>query len=366
MASLKARSPNGILVSIVLFILLIILGILLFLISASSELGGGGGKTQRATAHGGGTSSGGERSGYAWVTLVMSSDDYVPGALVLAESLRRAGTQFQRVCMVTKEVSQRAKAALERAFDRVVVVPVIKATVRPLPGSSQRTRYPKEFLSASFTKWNCLALPYDKVCFVDADIAFRKSPDVLFDLQAPAGSFVNPWQPRDPIYNYPAHGDTVPHQNIRRALRSRNGFAVFGSLVLLRPDCEDFMELLRRLQASERYGDKFKTHSGPDELSITELYALRDINWTHISPRYHAIAWKNYGPNLGILAPEDIIGYHYFGAEKPWDLPPKTKVKWPDLKTWWDAAASLAQRARKGGWWEVIRKYVPVPAPDDD
>lgn len=342
------------LICIVLLVLLILLGLLLLLLSTHISRGGKGHGT---AAHGAGEHG---EQGCAWVTLVMANDDYVPGALILAESLRKVGTQFQRVCMVTEDVSSRAKTALEHGFDRVVVVPVIKATARSLPGIKQRALYSKDFLSASFTKWNCLALPYDKVCFVDADVAFRTSPDALFELQTPAGSFANPWQARDPIYGYPAHGETVPHQKIRRALRARNGFVVFGSLVLLRPNGEDLMELHRILQASKRYGEGFKTHSGPDELSITELYALRDTDWTHISPRYHAIAWKNYGPNLGILAPEDIIGYHYFGAEKPWALPPKTKVKWPDLKTWWDAAASLEQHARKGGWWHSIRKYVPA------
>ncbi len=341
-------------------LLIVLLVAVLSLVAAEQLLRAARGARPAPAAWGGETP---RHAGNAWATLVMSGDDYVPGALVLAESLRMVGTRYPRVCMVTRDVSKQARAALQRVFDRVVPVPVILRKSRPLPGAKQRARYEEEWLSSSFTKWNCLGLPYDKVCFLDADIAFRKNPDAIFDLPAPAGSFVNPWQLTDPIYGYPAHGDTISHKKIRRALKMRNGFVVFGSLVLLRPSCHDYMELYRRLEGPEgsRYGDQFKTHNGPDELSITELYAMRGADWTQIAPHYHTIAWKDYGPNTGQIAAQDVIGYHYFGGEKPWDLPQGTAVKWPDLKTWWVAAESLARRARDGGWWPAVKPYLSGP-----
>ena len=41
----------------------------------------------------------------AWVTLVMMKDSYIPGALVLAKSLREVKTKHSIVCMVTDDFS---------------------------------------------------------------------------------------------------------------------------------------------------------------------------------------------------------------------------------------------------------------------
>lgn len=291
----------------------------------------------------------------AWVTLVMMSDSYVIGALVLAQSLREVRTIYELVCMVTNAVSREAKVALSKVYDHVFEVPNIKKASRPLPGRKQQERYGEEFLSLAFTKWNCLNLvQYETVCFIDADIVFSKNPDTLFQLKAPAGSFVNPWRQSDPWYSWPLHGDPVPASRIRVALSEKTGFVVFGSMVLLAPDRRIYAEMIRHLEQVERYGDNFLTTSGPDELLITELYVRRDVDWTQIGPHFQAIAWKDYGPKIGIIPVHQIIGYHYHGKEKPWQMRP---MQWPDLRCWWDAMDCLRVVARQKGW-DIVMKFL--------
>lgn len=278
----------------------------------------------------------------AWVTLVMLGDVYVPGALVLAESLRYWKTRYEIVCMITPGVSKIAQRALETGFDRVIRVPSAKYRTRLLPGQNQRHRYSWAFLSRVFTKWRCLSLvEYALVCFVDADIAFAKNPDDLFKLRAPAGSFVNPWRSDDRYYGWPTHGDTVRNETIRCAMREQAGFVVFGSLVLLEPD-EHLCDILwRHLGSVSIFGSDFRTTSGPDELAIC---ALMNRDWTHIGPQYQAISWKPYGPTHALVRPSDIIGYHYHGETKPWDMQPS---EYKDLQIWFSHANRVFARATR-------------------
>lgn len=278
----------------------------------------------------------------AWVTLIMLGDSYVPGALVLAESLRLVQTKHQLVCMVTPGVSEDARAALRCVYDRVVCTRTVHRACSFLPGRRQALRYGMAFLSRVCTKWFCLTLEdYRLVCFVDADIAFQKNPDDLFNLQAPAGSFVNPWQKEDRFYMWPKHGQRIDNKYIQRAMAHRTGFVVFGSLVLLEPDKSMFVDLTMNIGMEGTHGNEILTTSGPDELAICQLMLAKKKEWTHIGPRYQAISWKTYGPS-GVINARDIIGYHYHGEQKPWDM----KIdQWPDLHAWFTAALHLSARA---------------------
>lgn len=287
----------------------------------------------------------------AWVTLVMMGDSYVPGALILATSLRNVHTEHALLVMVTSSVSNHAKRALSLVYDQVVQVTSLRTKIRPLKGQKQAGRYSESFLLRVFTKWCCLRLTnFDLVCFVDADIAFQRNPDDIFLLRPPAGTFSNPWSFEDRFYNWPLHGSIINHNQIEAALGHDKGFVVFGSLLLLQPDLSLFhkLESIIRKPYPEGYGSQFKTTSGPDELAICELFLGCD--WTHIGPKFQAIAWKNYGPDLGIIEPENIIGYHYHGEDKPWDMTPNL---WPDLKLWTTTAKFLAGKAKLEGWVEI-------------
>nr|QBK87002.1 MAG: uncharacterized protein LCMAC103_03460 [Marseillevirus LCMAC103] len=272
-----------------------------------------------------------------WITLVMRGDRYVDGALALGQSLRRAGTRFDTLCMVADRVSDGARARLARVFTRVSSVPNISHAARRLPGQKQHVRYDDFFVSHAFTKWNCLGFTeYDKVAFVDADVVFQATAeklDRLFDLPTPAGTFSNPWcsTPKGSVYSRLVHGAPVSSAEIRRALSRRTGYVAFGSLILLQPDAGALATMYRILASAETYAQTLKTTSGTDELLLAELYLELGQDWTHVDPRYHLIPWKEYG-RLGKVRLEDAWGIHYFGAEKPWEM---ARGAWPDLAIWW-------------------------------
>ena len=77
----------------------------------------------------------GESKKCAYVTLMMIGDAYLPGALVLADSLRRVKSKWPVVIMVTPDVSKEACQILAGAYDDVIHVDYIKYKCVPMPGS---------------------------------------------------------------------------------------------------------------------------------------------------------------------------------------------------------------------------------------
>lgn len=293
---------------------------------------------------------------YAIVTLVMRGDDYVPGALVVAQSLRQVGSRAaDLVCMVDASVSERARTALGRLFDAVREVRRLTFPVLPLPTDRQQECY-GAWIHDSFTKWNALGLTeYEKVLLVDADLLFVENPDPLFaEVVPPAGVF---WTLTvGPIRNhYPAdlrQGDPVPRRSIERALRHK-GMVVWASIVLLRPDptaLPDFITYMRRETATGQPFGYPSCYSGYDEQSVTAFYALeRNETWRFLDRRFNVVPWwRAKMESLNGAAPLRPAVFHYLHT-KPWQMP---RHKWADLEAWWTTAERLVEQdetVRGGG-----------------
>jgi alpha-N-acetylglucosamine transferase len=274
---------------------------------------------------------------FAYVTLVMRGDKYIPGALALAYSLKVSGTRADVICMVTDDVD-RTKLDRERLFDKIIVIPYIRHASK-LTTDKQKKIY-ASWIDDSFTKWNCLRFTeYSKVCFVDADIIFRSCPDSVFDKRAPGAVFSLPWtfrSAKDVWYRFDRRRRIGPDL-IRRALSEKSTVGGAG-FMLLEPNIpffEKIQEVIGRRAAP--YGHD-TCISAPDEQSIAEASAESGMQWTFLSPGYSAILrhpeWT---------ARETIIGVHYISADKPWMF---TRGKWPDFAEWWDLWDRMTGRAR--------------------
>jgi hypothetical protein len=281
----------------------------------------------------------------AWVVLVMLGDAYVPGALVVAQSLRTVKTRHAVVCMVTADVTEAARAQLRELYDRVVEVPFIGYPSRPMPSAKQADMY-GAWIARSYTKWNVLGLTdCAKTILVDADMLFLANCDELFELRAPAACYsfawAEPWR-RGGVpngYGELAHGAQVPAAEVLRAVDGRGrAFVGAASIMLLAPDAARLRALHALLGAAapQAYAAESGAVNGVDEISIAELYARAGTDWTHIHPRYTAIPWKTRWVS------RDIRAYHYQGR-KPWLM---DADEWPDLKEWWTEARRLPAAAQ--------------------
>lgn len=275
----------------------------------------------------------------AYVTLVMKGDAYVPGALVLASSLRRTGPKAPLVCMVTDDVSKDAQSVLNKVYDEVVVVPYIHTPDFKMY-SNTTTKYYGEMNTTLCTKLNCMNLTqYDKVCLLDADLLIRHNIDAVLDLNAPAATFHNYWSGNSNLYPDMKTGDIVPRDKIQTALTTKNSFVSQATILLVPTGKDLFIQL-------QNYIEKFVADKGPlglqhllrnlynggDELTVTTFFSNElQQDWTHIGQEYTCIQWKD---NMA-----DPYVYHYFHT-KPWTM---KEGDWADLKPWFDEARRLRQ-----------------------
>ena len=284
----------------------------------------------------------------AWVTLVMMGDSYIPGAIILAESLREVKTKYSIVCMVTNDVSENAKRILTDFFDEVILVDYITNKTKKYEAFKQDERY-SGWINNSFTKWSCLKfIQYDKVIFVDADMITVTNCDELFDLKSPAACYAwlwtIPWKEKElNIKNYYCpkreftHGAVVHKELIIHSVKN-DGYVGWGTMLSLEPDIDDFKDFVTYIKAEDIYGADHKCMNGADEQSIALFYANKGINWTNIHQQFIAIPWipKWQGG-------KEMRALHYL-ARKPWDMHPE---EFDDIKIWWKIVEKLIYRNPK-------------------
>ncbi|KAI9525933.1 hypothetical protein NQZ68_002481 [Dissostichus eleginoides] len=111
----------------------------------------------------------------AFITLA-TTNSYCMGATVVARSLRRHGTTRSIVVMVTPNVSEQSRLALQSVFDEVITVDVMDSEDRLNLSLLGRPE-----LGITFTKIHCWTLTqYSKCVFLDADTLVLCNVDELF------------------------------------------------------------------------------------------------------------------------------------------------------------------------------------------
>lgn len=295
------------------------------------------------------------RVNHIWCTLVMCGDGYVPGALVLARSIREHKSKYPAWCMVTPDVSVGAREILAKSFDRVIPVDYIEHPCRKMLSTKQQRMY-GAWIERSFTKWRILddtLFPVDKIMFVDADIIFLENIDELFGLDAPAATYSLPWaQPwtdggmYNP-YGVLKHGDKVPLAAVSKGLDPPMPSMVgLGSMVLVRPDRAVYTRMVSVLTDNTTYGHRLCT-SGFDEQLLAETFLRCKLTPTYIHQRYNWHAGKDYWLEKG----DRPRVRHYFN-DKPWN---QARDTWSDLADWWAHADALMSADPAAASWFVIK-----------
>jgi hypothetical protein len=318
-------------------------------------------------------------SEFAWATLVMIGDAYIPYALVVAHSLRAVKTKYDTICMVTPDVTLTGRAALGKVFTHVIEVPYIQYKCAAMKSEKQRVMY--NWVNNSFTKWNLLNFtPWRKVAFVDADMVFKQNADDLFELAAPAGCWGNPWEigsfNKGGIKNFVKirlfhdaqknkkhnirlsapipHGLHLDHDTIMGpAVRDKDlTFVVLTALVVLDTSPAMLADLKamveKEVAACGFYGTGRRAivASTWEEVAIAEVTCMnadptKNKSWTNIHQKYEAVprkfTWLEEPTFADLAARKDIRAFHMLGS-KPLV---EGRGKWPDLDVWWSGADAL-------------------------
>ncbi|PVH85107.1 glycosyltransferase family 8 protein [Cadophora sp. DSE1049] len=212
-----------------------------------------------------------------YATLLLN-DFYLPGALVLAHSLRDAGTTKKLAVLVTTEsVSADAMVQLQKQFDFIIPV---ERVVNQSPANLHLMNRPD--LHSTFTKitlWK--QLQFRRIVYMDSDMVALRAPDELFDLPQPFSAA--------PDIGWPD---------------------IFNSgLMVLNPNMGDYYALL----AMAERGISF---DGADQ-GLLNMHFKNNFNRLSFTYNVTPSAHYQYLPAFQHFQ-SSISVAHFIGQEKPW------------------------------------------------
>ncbi|RBM11741.1 hypothetical protein DEH69_20800 [Streptomyces sp. PT12] len=295
----------------------------------------------------------------AFVTFLMFNDSYLPGCLMAAYGLKRQGSRSDRVCLVTKDVSDRARHALLTLYDKVLPVEEI-----PIPGyqespssASQRTGSAR-VQGAALTRFASLRLgpdgdfgcSYEKVVNIDADLLPLRDFERLWDIPAPAGIInerrahmadidergqlverpdaltTGTWVWHDVYGDICPPGAPIPREITDRVAVDFENYGVNASLLMVEPSMSTYHRFMDWVGQGEIRDLVRNRWSWTDQQAATLFWSGQ---WTSLDPRYSIF----YGyPTIDVAC-----GLHYAGI-KPWSWRKKGFARrldrFPDYALW--------------------------------
>ncbi|RPA88146.1 nucleotide-diphospho-sugar transferase [Ascobolus immersus RN42] len=231
-----------------------------------------------------------------YATLLLN-DDYLPGAIVVAHSLRDGGASRKLAILVpTEGLSHASLTVLARLYDYIIPVQKIYSN-----NHSNLNLMGRPDLAGAFTKihlWN--QTQFSKIVYLDADTVALRAPEELFD---------------------------VPHDF--SAAPDIGWPDIFNSGVLvLKPDEGVFSSLLTLAQQSLSF-------DGADQGLLNQFFPHYNrlsftYNCTPSASYQYAPAYKHFQSQISIA--------HFIGEEKPWKRGRTTSTHLPYdqlLSRWW-------------------------------
>jgi len=213
----------------------------------------------------------------------------------LGYSLYRTKTPYDRLILVTPDVSEEYQIYLKTIYTDVVPIEYMKVNASIFQDQATRFR-------DVFTKLECLALTsYSKVILLDLDMIITQNMDHLFDLEAPAACLK-----RD---DWP-HGKLIPSSMI--CSHGRLVGSINAGLMLLKPD----MIELKAIKDDIMTNSKMLKFKYPEQDYLSLRYCSK---WTSISFQYNyqfglTHRTKKYGYKM-----DQIYVIHYSSSYKPWN-----------------------------------------------
>lgn len=265
----------------------------------------------------------------AYVWLMMKGDEYLPGIIASVYSVKRFNPVADLVVMVTDDVSVDAIKKIELVATKVVKVDYIKFTNKFKMDPKASKKY-GSWIDVSYTKWNCLALPYKKVFLLDADVIAVKPIDHIFEMKTPASIFyqISPWNDlhtgkRDKDKRL-VEGAEVSKNVIDKLLNHKFYHLAAASSILLEPGKEKFAKFIDSINALPDGG--FPNGTGGDEQSISYFESIiMGHTWYNLSIKWNSVMWMDYHSN-------DPLIMHFMAKDKPWNVDFKL---FDDLPLWY-------------------------------
>ncbi len=240
-----------------------------------------------------------------YITLVMT-DGYLPGAAVLAKSLRDTGTTKKLAVLIDQErLRPSTVAELQSLYDYTIPIQRIGT---PNPANLYLMNRPD--LLYTFTKINLFRLTqFRKILYLDADVVALRAPDELFALPDTFAAA--------PDVGWPDAFNT--------------------GVMLIAPHMGDYHALHTLASA----GDSF---DGADQGLLNQYFEHKP--WKRLSFKYNCTPSANYQYEPAYrYYKREISLVHFIGSEKPWGQGRRL------------AGGSGAYQELVGRWWAVWDRH---------
>ncbi|KAI5291857.1 glycogenin glucosyltransferase [Ascosphaera aggregata] len=244
----------------------------------------------------------------AYCTILLT-DNYLPGAMVLAHSLRDNGSTARLAALVTADtLSSQSINELRTVYDDIIP---IRRIVNHNPANLFLMGRPD--LIAMFSKielWR--QLQYQQLVYIDADAISLRAPDELLDMET--------------------HFAAVPDVGWPDCFNS--------GMMVLRPNLEDYNDLT----ALAETGTSF---DGADQGLLNMHFKKWDrlsftLNCTPSAHYQYVPAFRHFQQDISII--------HFIGSKKPWQLSRDGGIQ------------GTPYQELLGHWWAVYdRHYRPQP-----
>ncbi|KII93184.1 glycosyltransferase family 8 protein [Plicaturopsis crispa FD-325 SS-3] len=319
----------------------------------------------------------------AYVTLLTKAA-YLPGALVVAHTLRAAGAQYPLVVMVTPQLPQAVRDVLSR---RGIAMREVDS-LYPEEGKHQLAGHDARF-GDTWTKLRAFELAeFERIVLLDSDMIIKRNMDELMDLELSqdwiASAHACACNPRK-LAHYPAdchitYSDTgegirIPANCAYTPLvhpsalttptsieeNSPRPYGLLNSgLVVLTPSAE-LADAIKHYLASSPL---VPTFSFPDQDLLAAFFARRwkPLPWCYNALKtlrvIHAPLWRD----------DEVRCLHYILDDKPWQKrvgEKGTGGEYEELNRWWwdaleEVGAELRKDGDKEGWALVEANVAPA------
>ncbi|KAK8091211.1 nucleotide-diphospho-sugar transferase [Apiospora phragmitis] len=313
----------------------------------------------------------------AYVTLITRAS-YLPGVVILADTLRRHGNQSPLVVLYTSSLSDAGVKALKLEAPKQNLIPKLCQDLLP-PKGSQITLIAERFRD-TWTKLRAFELfEFDTVCFLDADMAVFGRIESVFHLrnQFPRDWIIanhscvcnrgkapwapDDWCPENCAYTCVSHPAAIDEPTQPSPDGPRTHQILNGGMFVFSPTEDMWTDMMSYFNTTPL----LSSFMFPDQDFLAHFFKEK---WRAIGWRYNALKTMRY--NHGNIWRDDaVLSLHYI-VDKPW-----TKRVGPDgvagykgrdgvtHQWWWDAYNKWeAERCAETTVLQLVRKGVAPPA----
>lgn len=317
-----------------------------------------------------------------YATLV-TRPSYLAGAVILAFSLRKHGSQYPLLVIYTQSLTELCVSVLKSECSNLNIVLREVNSLQP-PNADSNVLIAQRFQD-TWTKLrvfqpevsNC-----EEVCFLDADIMIRKNMDDIFNTKLPGENWVaaahacvcnldnDPWAPVNWVPENCAYtGQINPHATTEAAVVPPPGLGkethrLFNSgVILLKPSPTIWKKMISNLESS----NKVSKYIFPDQDFLNDFFA---DHWISLCWQYNAIKTMKYW-HPEIWSEISIVALHFI-VDKPWaSMQRKDGIAGylgKDGEThdwWWQEFRAWMERAPTGVA-SIMEKFVASETKDNE